>query len=51
MVKTLPSSRGGMDSIPGWGTQDPHAVEWDQKLFCFVLFFFQSQLLVRHIKA
>ena len=39
MVKTLPSSAGGMGSIPGWGTMIPHAT-WSknqnikQKQYC-----------------
>ena len=35
MVKTLPSSGWGVGSIPGWGTKDSHAIDWDQKLFVF----------------
>ena len=31
MVKTLPSTAGGMGSIPGWGTKVPHAVRYSQK--------------------
>ena len=49
MVKTLPSSGWGVGSIPGWGTKDSHAIDWDQKLFVF--FFFQCQLIVQYTKA
>ena len=31
-VKTLPSNAGGGDSIPGQGTEVPHATECDQKV-------------------
>ena len=31
MVRTLPSNAGGMDSIPGWGTQIPHALWFGRK--------------------
>ena len=32
MVKTLPSNAGGEGSIPGWGTEIPHALQCGQKL-------------------
>ena len=32
VVKTLSSAAGGMSSIPGWGTKEPHAMRCGQKL-------------------
>ena len=31
MVKTLPSSAGGVGSIPGWGDEIPHAKKLEHK--------------------
>lgn len=32
VVKTLPSTAGGVGSTPGWGTEAPHAMRYSQKL-------------------
>ena len=31
VVKTLPSSAGGVGSIPGWGDEIPHAKKLEHK--------------------